>query len=328
MKADLLDKIRPMLTKTLRNFGGKVISGGTKSGIPGCVGEIAATLKSEARKHFELVGYIPKHLPADAPKDDRYDRIVQVDDDDRFLPGQILRMWEDFVREGVSPGQVMLIGFGGGPMTAVDYRVAFALGATVAVVANTGGASDEILADEIWTSPSSIMALPFDEASIEALTVLPKHVLDKVDEVAQAFHENYLKGKVKSMPENLRPWTYLPDTYKDASRAQAGYAVEILRAAGFEVRPLNSGPNAIISFADKKFDDDVKRMAELEHGRWNVERLHEGWRPGKTRDDDKKIHDCILAWEVLPDEIRKYDYDAVRAFPDILKKAGLEIYGS
>jgi len=37
-------------------------------------------------------------------------------------------------------------------------------------------------------------------------------------------------------------------------------------------------------------------MAELEHGRWNIERLRDGWRPG-PRADEKKIHDCLVAWE-------------------------------
>jgi hypothetical protein len=70
-------------------------------------------------------------------------------------------------------------------------------------------------------------------------------------------------------------------------------------------------------------------MAELEHGRWNVERLRNGWRYGKPRDDDKKLHDCLVPWADLPDGddgFKKYDRDAVRKFPAILAKAGLEIF--
>ena len=67
-------------------------------------------------------------------------------------------------------------------------------------------------------------------------------------------------------------------------------------------------------------------MAELEHGRWNVERLRNGWRPGKTRDDARKIHDCLLPWSAPGlDNVRHYDRNAVRQFPEILAAAGLEV---
>jgi hypothetical protein len=131
------------------------------------------------------------------------------------------------------------------------------------------------------------------------------------------------------MTENLRPWEHLPPTYKNANIAQAGYAVEILRAAGFYVRQANGAPDAIKSFEGESFKTDVERMAEFEHGRWNIERLREGWRPGKVRDNEKRINQCIVPWnnnEVLTEQIKGYDRTAVRAFPEILAKAGLEIF--
>jgi hypothetical protein len=66
-------------------------------------------------------------------------------------------------------------------------------------------------------------------------------------------------------------------------------------------------------------------MAELEHGRWNVERLRDGWRYGKQRDDSRKTHDCLVSWQELSDDIKRYDRNAVRAFPETLAKAGLEV---
>jgi hypothetical protein len=70
-------------------------------------------------------------------------------------------------------------------------------------------------------------------------------------------------------------------------------------------------------------------MAELEHGRWNVERLRDDWRYGPMKDEQKKIHPCLVPWDVLPDGetgVKKYDRNAVRAFPEILARAGLEVY--
>jgi hypothetical protein len=324
MPPELLKKIQPMLSNALAQFRGTVISGGTKSGIPGCLGGIAAQLGSQ--KKFQLVGYIPSRLAADAPRDERYDKIV-VDTEDNFSPSQILKMWEELLEQGVSPKQVTVLGFGGGPITAVEYRIAFAFGATVAAVSETGGASDEILADPIWAKSPGIIALPFDTASIQALathpTLLPP--ADVLEKMAQEFHRRYLAGQIKSLPEKLRPWAKLPDTYQTANLEQAKYAVGILRAAGFEVRPITGGADAIKDFSNPKFEADVRRMAELEHGRWNVERLRDGWRPGQKRDDNEKVHNSLVSWNVLPQEIRKFDYESVYAFPAILELAGLEI---
>ena len=119
----------------------------------------------------------------------------------------------------------------------------------------------------------------------------------------------------------MRPWDKLEDTFKTANLEQAHYSVEILKAAGFEVREVDGTPAILSDFTDA----EVERMAELEHGRWNIERLRDGWRYAKTRDDSRKLHDCLVRWEELPDDIKRYDRDAVRAFPVILAKAGLEV---
>ena len=47
-----------------------------------------------------------------------------------------------------------------------------------------------------------------------------------------------------------------------------------------------------------------------------------------TKDEAKKLHNCLVPWESLPDGpngVKKYDRDAVRKFPDILAAAGLEV---
>jgi hypothetical protein len=119
----------------------------------------------------------------------------------------------------------------------------------------------------------------------------------------------------------MRPWEILDKTFQKANLEQAHYSVEILEAAGFEVRRVDGPPAILSDFTG----DEVERMAELEHGRWNIERLRDGWRFRRTRDDARKLHDCLVAWEELPDDMRRYDRDAVRAFPEILAKAGLEV---
>ena len=345
MDVATLDRVRPLMEAALERFDGTVISGGTKVGVPGCAGEIAAKLKSAGQKHFELIGYRPEYLPDDAPRDDRYDHAEVFRGDTGFSPEQILRTWEDLIGDGLRPAQVQLLGFGGGALTAVEYRVALALGATVGVVRLT---SDEqlklaqsplasingpalpsdraefIACDPFWADAPSLYPLPCDVASVRAFVTSPTQQYDcgKLEEMAMSFHEGFLRDNKRRLPENLRPWPDLPETYRVANRGQAGYAVEILRAAGFDVRETSGAAAGKIEFEH----EDIERMAELEHGRWNVERLRNGWRFGKPRDNEKKIHDCLVPWAELPEPIRDYDRRGVCAFPEILAKAGLEIF--
>jgi len=326
MEKGMLSRVRPLIECALGHFRGVVISGGTGVGIPGCVGEVAARLKGTGRKHFKLIGYIPKKLPSDAPKDDRYDDFVVTDDED-FSSGQILRMWEDFRDSGITPAGVQLLGIGGGGLTAVEFRVALALGASTAAVHGTAGAADALLSDPVWLGTPTLMAMPLDPASAQAFVTAAsyRHEPDRKLRMAQSFHEHYLSENPQKLPEKLRPWEMLAPTYRTANLEQAGYVVEILRAAGFDVRRKSGRRGAITDFTGKPWRRHVERMAELEHGRWNIERLRDGWRFGRLRDDDRKLHDCLVSWENLPESIRQYDRNAVRAFPGILAKAGLEI---
>ncbi len=117
----------------------------------------------------------------------------------------------------------------------------------------------------------------------------------------------------------MRPWPSFDATFKTASQEQAKYAVAILEAAGFTVQSAKSKPKIFDEFTD----EEVERMAELEHGRWNMERLRNGWRYGRPRDDARRIHDCLVSWKDLDDGIKAYDRAAVQAFPKILAQAGL-----
>ena len=64
----------------------------------------------------------------------------------------------------------------------------------------------------------------------------------------------------------------------------------------------------------------------MEHKRWNSEKIANGWIYGKPRDDENKIHDNLVPWTLLPDNIKKYDRDAIKAIPEIFKIAGYSIY--
>ena len=287
-----LEVIRPLLKDVLRSFKGTVIAGGTTAGVPGCAGDVA---KSLANRAFQLIGYIPKRLSHDAEKDERYDKII-VCGVSGFTPDQILQSWRDLLARGIAAHEVLCIGFGGGPLSAVEYRVALALGARVVVAYGLGGTADAIVSDALWSGIQNLMPISIDRATFQALLTPGRDDLDpaKVTQMAKEFHVRYVAGSVNRLPANMRPWPQLAETYQKANIEQAKYAVLILEACGFRIRPSKK-PILFIGFTD----EEVDRMAEMEHGRWNVERLRDGWRPGKLRNDALKIHNCLVSWMLL-----------------------------
>jgi len=319
MSQEDVDRIRPLLRAALKNYTGVVVSGGTRSGVPGCVGDIAEEL--DPHRAFILKGYLPRRLPLDASLDDRYDE-HEVVGDHTFSPEQLLRTWSDFLDEGIRPEDVIVLGFGGGPLSGAEYHLALALGASVAVITGTGGTADVLAQDQMWTALPNLLPTPFDIASVRALVEPPEREFedDVLEDMARAFHEAFVAKSSGRLPENMKPWPALAETFKSANREQARYAVEILNACGFEARE-SSDPTPFREFTH----DEIEIMAEMEHGRWNVDRLRDGWRPG-PRVARLKTHDCLVPWSELTEDIKAYDREAVRRFPEILRKAGLEVY--
>lgn len=331
LKPEQADLLRPMLKEAFTGFTGTVFSGGTRVGVPGCVGDAADLIGPRGSRPFKVIGYLPHVRPGDAPEDGRYDTCVECGEHS-FTAEQILKNWSDILDAGIHPKDVRVLGFGGGTLSAVEYRIALGLGACVGLVEGSGGSADDLLKDDLWGDSDSLLALPHDGTSARALAHPPRALFDiaTLEKMGMAFHEEYVKNSTNRFPDNMKPWKSLKDTFKIANLEQAKYSVQILEACGFKVHTAADPKNpAIFSAFTEGPDSEVEHMAELEHGRWNVERLRNGWRYGKPRDDDKKLHDCLVPWADLPDGddgFKKYDRDAVRKFPAILAKAGLEIF--
>jgi ppGpp synthetase/RelA/SpoT-type nucleotidyltranferase len=320
IKAGVQRRIQTLLT-ALGDFRGTIISGGTTSGVPGCVGDLAGRLAEGNSKGFELIGYLPEQPVNGAAIHDGYDERVKVGDS--FSPPQILRYWSDLLKAGIDPKDVLLVGFAGGPLSAVEYHIALAAGAGVGLVSGLGGAADELMDDPLWSAVPNLFPLPADFSTLRAFVIPSDSDFRRpvLEEMAKSFHANYLAVSSSQLPANRRPWKLLSDTFKVANYEQAKYSVRILEAGGFVVRTVNRRPAIFRKFTD----EEIESMAAMEHGRWNVERLRDGWRYGSPRDYAAKIHDCLLPWKDLPECIKNYDRASVRALPAILAQAGLEV---
>jgi hypothetical protein len=139
------DRYRDLVLESFSDFGGTVISGGTKSGVAADVGELGA-----ARDSIRTIGYVPADLPGDVQRDTRYDEHRSVPGED-FSPREIIEYWNDLHAAGVPTDQIRLIAFGGGALSAFECCAALALGVPVGIVAD-GGEPARLLDDVFWNA--------------------------------------------------------------------------------------------------------------------------------------------------------------------------------
>ncbi len=307
-----------LLEAALTDFSGTVIGGGTRSGIPGLVGDVADKLAREGKKRFRLMGYRATISKSDAQPHPAYAApdVVEVGAD--YSVVQTLQTWADLLASDIRPSQVRVLGLGGGELAKFDYCIGLALGAQVGVVVGSGREADALCQDPLWSRLGNLLPLPDDVATVRAFVAPANPDTASVEPMAAEIHRRYVdKGE---LPDNLRPWATLDEKFKRSNRHQAAYAVHLLEAAGFEVRKVPVEAVVLASFTPA----EIERMAELEHGRWNVERLADGWRLG-PRDNENLLRPQLVPWTDLPDKEKQHDRDAVCAFPEILAQQGLEI---
>ncbi len=151
-------------------------------------------------------------------------------------------------------------------------------------------------------------------------------ISEKIDELAKIIHQDYLKslGDKRNISEkpSHNDWEFLPIDFKIQNREQADHIYIKVRAAGCEVVGLSdSRPE----FKFEETPDIVESLAIIEHDRWWAHMVLSGWKYGKVRDDNKKIHPYLIPYEVLTNKIKQYDRDTVINMPKLLEKIGQKI---
>ena len=188
------------------------------------------------------------------------------------------------------------------------------------------------LARLIGTSPGSDTDEP-GHGSLRAFTLLdltctPAHLLGHTDEerLARAIHDVYLRmqspnGDTGTANASAVGWDELPEQLKESNRRQAEHARVKLGALGYAY--ARAGGTGAVPL--ELSEDEVERLARMEHDRFVAERRFEGWTEG-PRDPLAKRSPYLIEWERLPTEIREIDVQFVRALPDAVRAAGLDIY--
>ncbi len=324
-----IDRFRPHLLRASEGLALKLICGGTTSGISGLAGEIAQSSSGKI-KGF---GYHPNLLPHGVKRDEdpgRFAFLIPSTGSD-FTPLEPLQGWTDIVAAGVDPCRVKGLSYCGGKISQTECAVGLALGARVGVVEDPAIPQGRQFRDPGWQDHKSLIRLPMDAMTLRAFLIIDELPGErkKFEKAARQAHLDYVNFATPKEPA-LLPWEHEkhPPEFKVSCYHQVAYAENILKTVGLGLRESTnpSGELFDIEAYLREKENSIEKLAEMEHGRWNVERLLHGWHYADTKDVTKKHSPHLIPWSALAPDIKEYDFKIIRTLPGKFKAAGFEIY--
>jgi len=161
----------------------------------------------------------------------------------------------------------------------------------------------------------------FDESSFQKRE---KDMVNMAKDVAKRIHEDYEEHrKAEGTSSDSTAFKDLPDDLKQSNIDAAEDIPNKLRAINHGIRKIPQGRT--VRTPDIT-DEEVKKLASMEHDRFCRERRLLGWVYGGEKDIDSKITPYLVSFDELPDDIKVYNRQSIYAIPAILKKLGYEIY--
>jgi hypothetical protein len=135
--------------------------------------------------------------------------------------------------------------------------------------------------------------------------------------MARAVHEQYLQEMRLQAPHakptpSTAPWEELMETFRAASRAQAEH-IDV-KLANIQCCRVAMEGGADFAFSD----EEIERLARLEHRRWCVNRWLDGWTYGPQKKVELLQHDQLKPYEDLIESQKNLDREPVRNLPRLL----------
>ena len=109
--------------------------------------------------------------------------------------------------------------------------------------------------------------------------------------------------------------------FEEAWNDSVNYLIIISKNSNYDPHPID--------LSDVNISDDLlelrEAIAENAHEVWAYNRKKEGWSYGPFRDDDKKLHPDMIAYNRLPESEKEYDREMAMNTIKLVKKLGWEI---
>ena len=316
-----LPVFRPLVIDAFRAYTGTIISGGTRIGVCSLAGDVQEAFPES----IHAIGYVPRGV-TDTPLDDRY-REIRLTPDSDFSVTEVTQYWCDLVASGVSPSQVKVFGIDGGSISASEYKMALALGASVALLEGSGREAKKLRHNRHWRASQGLVCIPADSYIIEEFIKPHPQQLDTADRerLARVIHDTYRereRGVTTADDPSIAPWDELPSYLKHSNRAQADRIFEKVERIGYTVEKRTGGTaTPVTDFTP----GELTVMAQMEHSRGVVECLNGGWMPGPRRDVRHKISPYLVPWRALPEYVKDKKRTTVRNIPTLLGAIGLQV---
>jgi hypothetical protein len=173
--------------------------------------------------------------------------------------------------------------------------------------------------------PAEQLALHVDAELFLRLVLRDVLLTAARDALGQAIHLRFVANQRERKPAEdlaMQPWEALREDLRESNRKQADDIGAKLRAINCGMRPAAAREQAAITFSPA----EVEVMAEMEHIRYVTERRIEGWVFGSKRDPERKISPYLVPYADLPEDVKEWDREAVRAIPEVLAQAKFEVY--
>lgn len=142
----------------------------------------------------------------------------------------------------------------------------------------------------------------------------PNHVV-----IVESVSEDSVTITDSATPQqhDIYPILQFIDAWDDSSR----YLIIISDGEEYEPHPID--------LTDVEISDDLielrEAIAENAHEVWAYNRKQEGWTYGPERDDAKKLHPDMVAYNKLPESEKLYDREMAMNTIKLLKKLGWEL---
>lgn len=178
----------------------------------------------------------------------------------------------------------------------------------------------------------SLLSLHVDLTLFMALVRSPGLTPELRETIAHGLFEAY-KAERRLMAESdgneesvasdpsMCEWIDLKPELKESTRSQADDIPHKLRAINCYMTKKDKGTSNLVEFPSA----ELEQLSELEHERFNSERLQRHWRIG-ARDSKSRTTPFLVPWRDLEQKWRDVDSAMVKCVPEILLKAGFKIY--
>jgi len=185
-----------------------------------------------------------------------------------------------------------------------------------------------ILADrkkfEVSALPINHLDLHVNKEQFMSIVLRDRLFKESIENLSIEIYQQSLQNNIqkKEKYRNILKWEELDENTKDSNRRKAQNIIDNLHNIGYDYIPKLKGKSNFVNFTKEEFEI----LAEMEHDRWTLEKLSNGWIYGPKKDVKQKTTPFIVPWTELDDLKKSRDRDRVSKIPAYLEKFGFELY--